>query len=282
MRHLETVMGIPMSVDIRDAGDHSAAVRAAFDLLAAADRRFSSYRDDSEVSAVNRGRLAPDHYSDELCEVLALGARAQRATHGAFSLRLPGQKLDTDGVVKGWAVQNAADRLSEAGIRDFCFNAGGDIVVRGAPEIGALWTVGVRSPWNAETMLTTLAVTDCAVATSGTYERGNHITDGRTGLIAHELVSATVICADLCTADILATAVCALGVDGVAWAVAHGADAVVAVTPDGRVLQAGTVPFAASREERLGDVLLPTGEVTGDAGRRGIRQQHEPALPPLE
>ncbi|GAA3891277.1 FAD:protein FMN transferase [Leifsonia kafniensis] len=244
MRHVETVMGIPMSVDIRDAGDHADAVRAAFDLLAAADLRFSSYRDDSEVSAVNRGLLAPDQYSADLREVLALGAGAQRASRGAFSLRLPGQKLDTDGVVKGWAVQKAADLLGQAGVRDFCFNAGGDVVVRGAPENGARWNVGVRSPWNAAEMLMVLAVTDGAVATSGTYERGNHVTDGRTGLVAGELVSVTVTAADLCTADILATAVFALGTDGLAWGLENGADAVIAITHDCRVLQAGTVPFA--------------------------------------
>ena len=245
MRHVETVMGIPMSVDIRDVGDHAEAIRAAFDLLAAADLRFSSYRDDSEVSAVRSGLLTPDRYSDELREVLALGAQAQRASEGAFSLRLPGQKLDTDGVVKGWAVQKAADLLGQAGIGNFCFNAGGDIVVRGSPENGAPWKVGVRSPWNAEKMLMVLCVTDSAVATSGTYERGNHITDGRTGLIARELVSVTVGAADLCTADILATAVFALGVEGVTWALDQGADAVVAVTPDGRVLQAGAVAKAS-------------------------------------
>jgi thiamine biosynthesis lipoprotein len=244
MRHVETVMGIPMSVDIRDAGDHAEAVRAAFDLLAAADLRFSSYRDDSEVSAVNRGNIAPDHYSDELREVLARGVQAQRASHGAFSLRLPGQKLDTDGVVKGWAVQKAAQRLRQAGIGNFCFNAGGDIVVQGSPGHGELWNVGVRSPRSPAEMMMVLAVTDCAVATSGTYERGNHITDGRTGLIAGELVSVTVVADDLCTADILATAAFAQGGEGVDWAIDNGANAVVAVTTAGRVLQAGAVPLA--------------------------------------
>lgn len=244
MRHVESVMGIPMSVDIRDAGDHADAVRAAFDLLGAADARFSSYRNDSEVSVVNRGLIAPDSYSADLREVLALGTQAQRASRGAFSLRLPGQNLNTDGVVKGWAVQKAADRLSAAGIRDFCFNAGGDIIVSGAPGTGSMWQVGVRSPWKPAEMLMVLAVTDCAVATSGSYERGGHITDGRTGLIAHELVSVTVLAHDLCTADILATAVFALGVDGVEWALEQGADAVVAVTPEGRVRQAGAVPLA--------------------------------------
>jgi thiamine biosynthesis lipoprotein len=244
MRHVETVMGIPMSVDIRDVGDHTDAIRSAFALLTAADARFSRYRGDSEVSAVNRGLIAPAEYSAELREVLALGAAAQRASRGAFSLRLPGRLLDTDGVVKGWAVQKAADALRRAGISNFCFNAGGDVVVCGAPERGAPWKVGVRSPWNAAEMLTVVAVTECAVATSGSYERGNHITDGRTGLSAQELVSVTVLAADLCTADILATAVFALGAEGLSWALGHGADAVIAVTADGRFLQVGALAEA--------------------------------------
>ena len=46
-------MGIPMSIDIRDAGDVSAAAGRAFAVLRDADRRFSVYRPDSEVSRAN-------------------------------------------------------------------------------------------------------------------------------------------------------------------------------------------------------------------------------------
>jgi thiamine biosynthesis lipoprotein len=144
--------------------------------------------------------------------------------------------LDTDGVVKGWAAQRAADVLVAGGLRCFCLNAGGDVVTRGEPAPGRGWQVGIRHPADPGEMLAVLELRDGAVATSGTYERGAHIWDGRTGEPATQLVSASVVAADLTTADVLATSVLALGPDGVAWASAHGAAAVIAVTTDGVVL----------------------------------------------
>ncbi|WP_235500555.1 FAD:protein FMN transferase [Leifsonia sp. Root227] len=73
MRFVETVMGIPMSIDIRDAGDHSDAAARAFAVLREADARFSVYRPDSEVSAANRGELGPAAFSADLAETIALG-----------------------------------------------------------------------------------------------------------------------------------------------------------------------------------------------------------------
>ena len=153
-------------------------------------------------------------------------------------------RLDTDGVVKGWAASRAAGVLRSRGVSDFCLNAGGDVVVGGSPGDGAGWNVGIRSPSDPARMWAVLSVTDCAVATSGAYERGRHIVDGRTGLPATGLASVTVVADDLTTADVLATAVFALGPDGVGWAMAHGATGVLALTDSGAPLAAGTVPFA--------------------------------------
>lgn len=247
-------MGIPMSVDLRDEGDAEPTVRAAFELLHAADRRFSTYRDDSEIAAVNRGELAPQDYSDELWQVLAIAEQVEHSSGGAFSARLPGRPLDVNGIVKGWAVQAAADLLVVRGIRDFCFNAGGDIVVRGAPAPHGRqgWNVAVRSPWEASGHLAVLTVTDGAVATSGVYERGAHIIDGRTGRAPTAFASVTVLAPSLTTADVLATAVFALGRPGPRWAIENGADAVLAFTPDGTPLGAGPIPFAAPDGEPQG------------------------------
>ncbi|HEY2557447.1 MAG TPA: FAD:protein FMN transferase [Diaminobutyricibacter sp.] len=251
MRFLETVMGIPMSIDIRrvdaDAGADACADAAAsaFAAMADADRRFSTYRDDSEVSRVDRGLVDESAYSDDLREVLRIGDRFATASGGAFRVRLPGGGLDTDGVVKGWAASRAADVLRSRGVTDFCLNAGGDVVVSGSPGAGAGWNVGIRSPSDPARMWAVLSVTDCAVATSGAYERGRHIVDGRSGLPAQGLTSVTVIADDLTTADVLATAVFALGPDGVPWALGHGATGVLALTEPGAPLAAGRVPFAA-------------------------------------
>ncbi|MEO8908574.1 MAG: FAD:protein FMN transferase [Microbacteriaceae bacterium] len=247
MKHLQTVMGIPISVDIRDEGDFSAAITRAYDALVEADHRFSTYRPDSEVSLINRGLLAPSEYSDDLREVLAIGASAQRTSHGAFAVRVPGGAgLDANGVAKGWAVQRAADILERADAHNFCLNAGGDIVVRGNADQNAGWNIGVRSPWDPAAMIAVFCLHDEAIATSGAYERGNHIADGRTGLAApSDLASVSVIATSLTTADVVATAVFALGEDGVEWAVQNYECGVFAVRSDGSSLTSGPVPLAA-------------------------------------
>ncbi len=232
-------MGIPMSVDVPAPADPrraERAVRTAFERLHEADRRFSRFRADSEVRRLDAGGTRPEHVSADLREVLAIADRARRASGGAFTVRGPDGTLDTDGVVKGWAAQRAADVLVAAGVGPFCLNAGGDVVTRGEPVPGRGWRVGVRDPSDAHRFLAVVEQRDGAVATSGTYERGAHVWDGRTGHAARGLWSATVLAADLVTADVLATSVLALGVDGVAWASGQGATAVLAVTDDGRVL----------------------------------------------
>lgn len=239
-------MGIPMSIDIRDAHTVTAeqAAAAAFAVLREADARFSRYREDSEVSAVNRGELPADAYSADLREVIALGEAAGEASGGAFTLRTPEGGLDTDGVVKGWAAARAARELDVRGIHSYCLNAGGDVAVSGGPDGARGWNVGIRSVDDPQTMLAVLTVSDAAVATSGAYERGRHIRDGRTGRPAVSLASATVIAPELATADILATLVFAMGTSGIPIALQQGATGVLVLTSYGELLGGGVVPLA--------------------------------------
>ncbi len=263
MRFVETVMGIPMSVEILELADDAAVAlaREAFELIKAADRRFSTYRDDSEVAAVNRGSLCYDDYSEDLREVLAIAERAERNSGHAFSARLPGRNLDLNGVVKGWAVQRAADLLVARHVEAFCFNAGGDVIVHGRPTGLPSWNIAVRSPWDAAGHLAVLAVTDGgAVATSGSYERGAHILDGRTGCRSAQFASVTVLAPRLTTADVLATSVFVLGDEGLPWALEQGATAVLAVRPDASMVGAGAIPLA-------------TAEATTIPGRASMARQ---------
>lgn len=233
-------MGLPMSVDVRQADGPAvqAALDAAFAVLHGADERFSPYRPDSELCRLERGDVADDALSGDMREVLRIAARAHEESGGVFDVCTPEGRLDTNGVVKGWAAQRAADVLVAAGLHDFCLNAGGDVVTRGGPEPGRSWDVAIRHPDDPKAVLAVLCVGDGAVATSGTYERGAHVWDGRSGSRELALVAATVVAADLTVADVMATTVLAMGEDGPAWAVEHGAATVIAVTADGRVLTA--------------------------------------------
>lgn len=105
-----------------------------------------------------------------------------------------------------------------------------------APEPGRSRSVGVREPGDRRSLLTVLEVRDGAVATSGTYERGEHVWDGRTGEPATGLLSATVVAADLPTAAVLATCVLAKESAGIAWATDHGAAVVVASVRTGELV----------------------------------------------
>ena len=224
-------MGTVVSLDVRHAEPDAAAAAMdrAFAVLHAADERFSPFRPDSELSRLDRGELADDELSDDMREVLAIAERARIDSDGVFDVRTPEGRLDTNGVVKGWAAQRAADGLVAAGVVDFLLNAGGDVVARGEAEPGQPWQVAVRHPDDPMAVLVTLEVRDGAVATSGTYERGAHVWDGRTGSRDVPFVAATVVAADLTVADVLATTVLAMGEEGPAWAMAHGATAVLAL-----------------------------------------------------
>jgi thiamine biosynthesis lipoprotein len=239
MRFLESVMGIPMSLDIPQEGDHEAAAAAAFDALREADAVFSTYRDESEISRLNRAEITLEETSPLFTEVVELGSRFERVSGGAFTLKDASGAWDLNGIVKGWAAQRAAQRLRGRGVENFCLNAGGDVVAAGDSRDGGPWNVGIRSPESAQHMIAVLSVRDMAVATSATYERGEHIMDGRTGRPPVGLSSVTVIAEDLMTADVLATTVFVLGLDGPAWAAERYDCSVLAVTESGTFIDAG-------------------------------------------
>jgi len=231
-----------MSVDVRDAAAPQvrAAVADAFDLLRDAERRFSRHRRGSEVARLDRGELRLRDASPQLVEVLAIAEEFSRESGGVFGIERPDGTLDLDGVVKGWAAQRAADLLVRAGVERFCLNAGGDVVVRGGRGPGEPWQLAVRSPWAVAEHLAVVVLTDGALATSGTYERGSHVYDARSGRAAAELVSATVLADDLGTADVLATTVLALGRGGPAWAHARYGCSVLTVDADDVVSAVGS------------------------------------------
>jgi thiamine biosynthesis lipoprotein len=192
------------------------AIAAATAELEAVDRAFSPFRGDSLVTWVRRGELPPESYPGRLSEVVARCAAVTARTGGWFDpWAVPGG-FDPSGLVKGWSIDRAADRIRDAGVRDFALSGGGDVLVRGTGPNGA-WRVGIRDPRDPRLAVLVLELTDAAVATSGSYERGGHIVDPRTRRPATALASATVVGPDLGMADAYATALYAAGPAGLDW-----------------------------------------------------------------
>jgi thiamine biosynthesis lipoprotein len=214
-------MGMAIDIDIRDdlpVRDLQEILDDAFGWLRWVDETFSTYRPESQVSRVGRGELALEDCDPRLREVLDRCEELRGLTDGYFDVRAsPGGALDPSGLVKGWAVELASERAARAGAANHCINAGGDVRVRGVPEPGTPWRVGIVHPLDPRALTMVVALSDGAVATSGLYERGLHVFDPHTHRPATELGSVSVIGPSLTLADAYATAALAMGTDAPVW-----------------------------------------------------------------
>jgi thiamine biosynthesis lipoprotein len=248
LHRVETVMGIPVGIDVRDDGVDPAALDRAFAHLRAVDAAFSPYRAESDVRRLDAGTLAPSDARPEVRAVLARCERLRRETGGRFDVRATGV-LDPSGFVKGWAVDGAVATLAAAGARNLCVHAGGDVRVRGERAPGRPWRIGVQHPHERGRLAAVLAAPTAglAVATSGAYERGEHIVDPLSGRPPRGVLSVTVAGPELGPADAYATAAFAMGRDGPAWTATLRGYEALAILTRGRVLS--TPGLAAIRTD---------------------------------
>ncbi len=215
VRDTRILMDMPITVEIVDGG-FAGLIDEVFSYFAAVERRFSTFRSDSEISAFNQGRIGLEDLSSDMREVLEIAARTKHETRGYFEIRRSDGILDPSGIVKGWAIRNAADLVRSFGVRNFYVDAGGDIQIGGKSADGDDWKVGIRSPFNAQEIIKTVLPKGRGVATSGSYARGLHIYDPhQPGRRIEDIVSLTVIGPDVLEADRFATAAFAMGRAGI-------------------------------------------------------------------
>lgn len=225
LHHVEHVMGMAISIDVRDDIDPS-AIRRVMDWLHHVDATFSTYKLESPISRFGLGMITADELSDEVRDVLLRCEEFRIETDGAFDIAcVPapnGSTLDPSGFVKGWSIECAAQLLELSGAANFCLNGGGDIALRGAAESETPWRIGIRHPNDSQVSAAILDLHGrCAIATSATYERGAHIIDPETGEPTADLASVTIIGSDLAEVDTYATAVFVKGLAGVEWLLEH-------------------------------------------------------------
>jgi FAD:protein FMN transferase len=185
------------------------------------DENFSTYKSDSEVSRIRRGELEVVGASEDVKKVWQLCEYARELTLGAFDPWKVEGGFDPSGLVKGWTADVAAKMLIDSGVESVLINAAGDLVLRGGQlsEDGEAkpWKIGISSPDDVNQIVKTFDVIDGSVATSGDYEKGAHIVDPHTGLIAIGARSASVIGPDGALCDALATALMVDGRDAQRW-----------------------------------------------------------------
>jgi len=180
----------------------------------------------------------PDRAKALVAEALACsGWRRLAYDAPARRLRQPGGlHLDLSGIAKGHAVDVIADLLGEAGVRHALVEIGGELVGRGVRPDGEPWWVELETLPEVESEPLRIALHGLAVATSGSYRRGLHSIDPRTGWpVDNGIVSLSVIAATALQADAWATALTVLGPEqGLDHATRHSVAARILVVREGR------------------------------------------------
>jgi len=215
IHHIERVMGTVVTIDVFAGGSVPAAEISAWldrarAILQHADTVFSTWVPGSPMNRLRRGEITLAQAPLEVAEVLSLAKTAREVSGGWFDpWAMPGG-VDPTGFVKGWAAQCAADALDMPGVIGAIVNAAGDIAAFGGLGSGERFRFGIVDPCAPRRLACVVEPTG-ALATSGTYERGQHLINPYSGKPRARVASATVSGPDLGLADALATAVAVAG-----------------------------------------------------------------------
>lgn len=266
----QTVFAMNTVMELQVWGaDSEAAVAELQSTLYTLESQWSATREDSILSAINRGQSIPT--DPEQTQLLQAVEQLSWRTEGAFDPGLyavsrlwdftgeaphvpPEDQLkhaltreqwDLGGALKGYAGQKCAQLLAGMDVQRAILNLGGNIQTFGEKPNGSPWQVGIQNPDGGD-YLGILSVSGTAsIVTSGDYQRYfeengvryHHILDPETGYPASSgLRSVTVICRDGLTADALSTALFVMGLErGISfWQESNDFEAVF-ITVDGKI-----------------------------------------------
>lgn len=217
MKETRLLMGMPISVEIVDENASKKDIDKIFQYFEYVDNKFSVFKSDSEITKINKGLIKEKEYSDDMKDVFRFSEETRKETNGYFDILDNTGKYNPSGLVKGWAIYNAAELLKKMNYKNFYVEAGGDIQVQGKNEQKEVWKIGIRNPFRKEEIVKVVFLgKNEGIATSGTYIRGPHIynpKDRKEKL--DEIVSISVIAGNVYEADRFATAAFAMQKEGI-------------------------------------------------------------------
>jgi thiamine biosynthesis lipoprotein len=182
---------------VAQALELSALTDGAFDITYAAAGALYDYREGRapDMATLRRAR-----------EAIGFDGLELNLARGTLRFLRPGMRIDLGGFAKGHAVDGATAALQQRGVLHAHLSAGGDSRVLGDRR-GRPWGVAIHDPRAGRVAeagaapIAVLPLVDCAVSTSGDYERAfvkdgvrhHHLLDPATGASATGARSVTVI-----------------------------------------------------------------------------------------
>ena len=194
----------------------------------------------------------------ELTGALAHTGPQHLQLDGAAAALDAGCSVDLGGIAKGYAAEQCAHQLEDAGAQAAMLSLGGNVQTVGSKPDGTAWTVAIENP-DGGAYLGTVQITDQCVVTSGGYQRYFeqdgvrywHILDPETGKPARSgMKSVTIVSADDTLADALSTALFVMGPERAAdfWREHRAEFGAVWLTDDGRLFVTEGLTLTTERE----------------------------------
>lgn len=157
---------------------------------------------------------------EEIDKILPLvNYRNVRVERGKIQYAVSGMGMTLDGIGKGYIVDEGVKVMNSLGFASVCIEAGGDLMVTGAKQSGAPWTIAIRNPRPEKGgKQFIIKMKNRGIATSGDYmqaftkdRRLHHIINPATGFSPPELASCSILAPTVAQADGLATATMVMG-----------------------------------------------------------------------
>jgi len=201
-----------------------------------------------------KAKLFPDS-STVLATKKLVGLNQVKINKRLGTIFLPNadMQLDFGGIAKGYIAQWVINFLKANGIQQALVDAGGDIVMSGAPLNQQGWLIGVNLPETTDQLLNKkLQLSNCSVATSGdVYQfieykgvKYSHIINPLTGYGVTNLRNVTIIAKTGATADWLATACSILPIqEAKQLAISHQAALLITTLKNGKLVFEATPNF---------------------------------------
>lgn len=170
----------------------------AFKLISDFEEKFSVFRD-SYFNQINKlAGISEVSIDQETLDILDEALKYFKISNGSFdicfenpkynflnieidrvkkTIYLPHKdmKLNLGGIGKGYCVDKVYNFLRSKNLKDFCVSGGGDMRVHSSPSAPRPWRIGIQNPFNPENVVGHVTLTNQAIATSGTYLKGQHI-----------------------------------------------------------------------------------------------------------
>lgn len=133
-----------------------------------------------------------------------------------------GLELDLGAIGKGYAVDRAVDILRRYHVTQALVSSGtSSLYALGAPPGRRGWPISLRNPYDKEKAANVVRLSNCALSTSGNYEKFfelgaktyAHILDPTAGRPVENMLATIVLAQRACAADALSTAFYVMGVE---------------------------------------------------------------------